>query len=214
MDYKELFGEETGPVVEKVIKEKELVLIEKKSGDWMPREKFNAEQEKLKSQITTLEEKVTERDQNIVDLTEKAQKGENLTEELETLKTQGEDAKKKYTTDLRDQRLDAEIKLSLVQAGAKHPEILVSLVNKDAVTDSTDGKSFIGIKEQVDAMKEGDYKDQFEEILLEGDTPLEGDLSKIKNPWMPENYSVFEQSLLLKKDPALAARLRKEAGKG
>lgn len=218
MDLQKLFGENAESVA-KVIDEKGLVLFEKDTGEWVPKDRITEIKKKAEQsaseQVEKLKEQIKQRDTDLATLKETAKDSESMKEQIEVLEQQNKEATEKYEKELLVTKKKHFAELKLHESGATHPELLINKINLDAMTEQNG--DFIGVDDQIKILKENDYKDLFGQPKVKGDPPKEGDLDpdddKIKNPWVKgDNYSMTEQVKLMNSKPELATRMRKEAG--
>ena len=118
----------------------------------VPKDKYNDVSEQLKTANTT-----------ITDLKKNNADNETLQQTIKdheaTIKTQKAD----YEAKVRNLTLDSAIEKALVNAKAKHTDLLSGKIDRDKLVISEDGK-VTGIDEQLKGLKDN-YKDLFEEKI-------------------------------------------------
>jgi len=135
-------------------------------------------------------------------------------DEVERLQAEKQEAEQKLqeSLDAANRRaIAAEAKLQAQEMGID-PKAAVRLADLSAVT--VDGDDIQGVKEALEAAI-AEYevlKPQAEKRGVgRGSNPGAGG-QKTKNPWLPELRNLTEQGRLMRDDPALAERLKAEAG--
>lgn len=118
----------------------------------VPKDKYNDVSEQLKTANTT----ITDLKKNNAD-NETLQ--QTIKEHEKTIKTQKAD----YEAKVRNLTLDSAIEKALVNAKAKHTDLLSGKIDRDKLVISEDGK-VTGIDEQLKGLKDN-YKDLFEEKI-------------------------------------------------
>jgi len=174
-EVKEKLGEE----LIKQIEEKVGTLddwVSKKDGAYIPREVVDKDKEKLRNQITALEDQLKEQTNGLKELEKQIENGKDATEQIKELQEKNKETEKKYQTELLKLQKEQAIKLKLIENEAIDPELLVGRFDLDVIQPikGKDGE-FTGIDEQIKIFKEETYKNQFGKTVLEGDAPnLEG----------------------------------------
>ena len=205
-ELQDLLGEE----LVKQIEEKISGMLELKNivstakGEYVPRDVMNQEIEKksskLELEIESLNGQLEERDKDLGKIKKKLEGSEDAAGKITQLQTtigemetKNEEQGKTHKTEMAKVRKQAEVKVQLIKAGAIHPELLVDKIDISKVME-LDGNNFTGIKEQITLLKEGDYKDQFGEIVVDGEEPDgSGKSSKPKNKAMAELEKRYEE---------------------
>lgn len=122
------------------------------STDYVPKERFtqvNDEKNEYKKQVG-------ERDKQLLGLQDKAKDNENLTKEIENLKTANSTTAADYEKKLQQIKFDTAIDNALKDSNAKDPKIIKALLDTDKLKVS-DGQ-VIGLKEQMEVLqKDKDY---------------------------------------------------------
>lgn len=145
MNLKEILGEELyNQVLEKVGKENELLLNNKKENTYVPKSRLDS----VIGQKKVLSDKVD-------DLEIKLQEMQGDMTNVETLKTQLKTAQDDITTAKKEVEVikkEAEIKLAITESGAKKKDVISKLLDLDKIKIKEDG-TIEGLKEQIEAIK-------------------------------------------------------------
>ena len=107
----------------------------------------------LEAQINDYKTQLEERDEQLNALSEKAKGNEELTSQIEELKQQNEQVKTEYEEKLTNQQFDFNLDKTL-SSEVKNTKAVKSLLDLDTV--KFDDGDFIGLKEQVEKLKESD----------------------------------------------------------
>jgi hypothetical protein len=184
MDFKEILGEdiliELGDNAHKVIKALEGAKLIRDDGtlvpktDYIPRKVYNEDKAKLQTQ---LEERTTD----LKALEEKLKGSEGAGEKIQELTQKYANADKTWKEQAADLKKTHAIELALMKNKAKHPELLKTLIDKTKLVEVKDGE-FAGIDEQINLLKEGSYKDQFGEIIIDGQLPTDSKEKPARTP--------------------------------
>ena len=144
--------------------------------DYIPRAVFN---EKLKEKDTAHAEALAERDKQLAELSKKAQGNEDMTAEIEKLKSLNEQTAQETAAKLEAQEIDHMVELALRDAMCIDSELFSSKIDRSkikGVADPDMRKKIVS--EQVTALKENEkFKPFFGEIKTSspehrsGDTP-------------------------------------------
>lgn len=116
-------------------------------GEFIPKGRFD----EVNSQVKEYKGQLTERDKQLSTLQEKAKGNEELTKQIEELRTNNQKAIEEYETKLKAQEYDFAYKNVLSSTGARDPKVLDALIDKEKVV-YKDGK-FVGLNEQIEALK-------------------------------------------------------------
>lgn len=123
------------------------------STDYVPKERFtqvNDEKNEYKKQVG-------ERDKQLLGLQDKVKDNDNLTKEIETLKTANSTTAADYEKKLQQIKFDTAIDNALKDSNSKDPKIIKALLDTDKLKVSDDGQ-VIGLKEQMEVLqKDKDY---------------------------------------------------------
>ena len=218
MDVKEIFGE-THDEVLKQLKENGFVLFEKKTGEWIPRETFNEDRKKLMDQVEDLKTQLDKRDADLGELKKQAEAGGDAEKAIADLQAKSKEQAEQDETQLSETKVDHAVEMALISAGCEDPEyaaLLKTKIAKKSIVINATGDGFVGIDDQVKALKDGKFSKFFGKETIDGKLPdgaeNQDQEKAVKNPFMPEHRSLFEQSKMKKEDPKLWSRFRKEAG--
>lgn len=108
----------------------------------------------LESQINDYKQQLEDRDAQLQELGEKAQGNEELTSQIEELKQQNEITKNEYEEKLNQQAFEHKLESSLSGAKARNIKSVKANLDLDAIK-LKDGE-LIGLKEQLESLKETD----------------------------------------------------------
>lgn len=196
MDLKELLGEELyNQVIQKVGDNKIDVVS---NGNWIPKDKFNALNEQLKTANTT-----------IGDL----KKSNKDNEELQTKVTDYETKVKEYEKQIQDMQFNYALEGALKGANVRNTKAVKALLNLENV--KLDGESIIGLNDQLEALKKSDsylfledQKPKFSGVEpTDGSKPTQG-----YNPWKKDSFNLTDQGKIFKENPEQAKQLMTQAG--
>lgn len=152
-----------------------------------------------------LEEDIKERDKQLKELKANAKGNEELEKKIMELQEANKKAKEEYEKTLNKQQKDFAIIEALRDAGAKNQKAVMALLDLDTV--KVDGKDLLGLKEQLEKLKESDSYLFGEGAGVGGRDPHppgKGGKETSKNPWGKEHYNLTEQGRILREDPELA----------
>lgn len=97
---------------------------------------------------------IAKRDTDLTDLQDKAKGNEDLTAEIERLKEENKNTTKDYEAKLEKLNFDTKLDKALSGAKAKNPKTVKALLNIENL--KLDGEDIIGLKEQLEGLKESD----------------------------------------------------------
>ena len=164
----------------------------------------------LESQINDYKQQIKDRDDQLADLGKKVKDNEELTGEIERLKAENKAATEELQEKLEKQAFEFSLEKALNKAGAKNAKAVKALLDIESI--KLDGKTLLGLDDQLTALKESDAYlfGEDEPAGLKGRKPHEGGASTqgIKNPWSKEHFNLTEQGRLLREDPKLAKQLQ------
>lgn len=110
--------------------------------------------EQLESQITALQEQITERDNQLKELKKSVKDNETLTTKITELETANETAKTEYQRKIDDIQKNHAIENGVRDAKAKNVKAVVALLDQSKIT-YADGK-LTGLSEQLEALQKGE----------------------------------------------------------
>lgn len=169
MDLKKLLGEELFNQVQLKLKEAEGdVKLLVNDGNYIPRERLNEKTEKitlLEGQLEESKKQIAERDNQLEQLKNDSQAGEQLKSRITELETQNkktaeeyEDKIKQqdeeYQTKLEKQKFDSALELALRDGKAKNPKAVKALLDTEKI--KLDGDKLLGFEDQLKTLKEKD----------------------------------------------------------
>lgn len=108
----------------------------------------------VNNSIKDYKKQLKDRDKQLEDLKEKAKGNEELTAEIEKLKEENKNAAKDYEAKIEKLNFDTKLDKALTGAKAKNPKTVKALLNLENL--KLDGEDIIGLKEQLEALKESD----------------------------------------------------------
>lgn len=104
--------------------------------------------------IKDYKKQLKDRDQQLETLKEKAKDNKELTEEIEKLKEDNKNVSKDYEAKIQQMAFDNKLDKALTNAKAKNPKTVKALLNLENL--KLDGDDIIGLKEQLEGLKESD----------------------------------------------------------
>lgn len=110
--------------------------------------------ESLESQISDYEQQIKDRDQQLEGLQDKAKNNKGLSEEIDRLKQENQQAADEWKQKLESQQKDFAIENALRDAKAKNPKIAKNALDLDGI-EIKDGK-LLGLDEQIKEIQESD----------------------------------------------------------
>ncbi|QPA60681.1 phage scaffolding protein [Lysinibacillus sphaericus] len=119
-----------------------------KYGTMIPKERFD-EVNKAKK---TLEDQVKNHEIQLKDLQDKAKGNDELQKTITDLQQANETAKTEYEQQLKDERMDAALKLSL-HSKVHDVDLVAGLIDKTTIELSEDGKVTKGLDEQLKSLQ-------------------------------------------------------------
>ena len=173
-------------------------------GEYIPIARFNQVNEEKKE----LKTQIAERDTQLKELKVKAAGNEELTTKITELENLNNTTKEEYETKIAALRKETSIELALKDQRAKNIKAVKALLDLDKVT--IDGDNLIGLKEQLEGLKESDS------YLFGEDTLTGRDLNPgaqtvepghKNNPWKKETFNLTQQGKILKENPEFAQKL-------
>lgn len=200
---KELLGEELFTQVKEKLGDKELIVND---GTYIPRTRLNEEKEKLKE----LKSQYDELSQKVSDLDKLSKDNEELKKSLEEINQMTEQQKAEYENRIAAMKKETMLEKELAKYEAKNPVVVKNLLDLERI--KMDGDTLIGVKDQIEKLKESDpYL-----FGKEKEPPNPGNgkpnSNQTVNPFKPgEHFSLAEQIKIKRENPDLAARLKQEA---
>lgn len=125
---------------------------------------------------------IAKRDTDLTDLQGKIKDNEDLNNEIEKLKKENKKASEDYETKLNQLNFDTKLDKALASAKAKNSKTVKALLNREKL--KLDGDDIIGLKEQLESLKESDgylFNEDGKENNL-GGNPNPGGTGTIGNP--------------------------------
>lgn len=104
--------------------------------------------------IKEYKKQLKDRDKQLETLKEKAKGNEQLTAEIEKLKEENRNVAKEYEAKIEKLNFDTKLDKALTNAKAKNPKTVKALLNLENL--KLDGEDIIGLKEQLETLKESD----------------------------------------------------------
>jgi hypothetical protein len=213
MSLKEKLGEELyGQVLAKLGEGAKLVDIS--DGSFIPKEKFDA----VNSEKKSLEQQLTDRDQQLRELSAKAKGHEELSAKIADLLKVNEEAKQAFEAEKQKLKYEHTLENAIRDAGAKNPKAVKALLDTDSI--KLDGDKLLGFEEQIKTLKEQEdylFKGTEPNGGLQGTPPPGkgadlGGLPTKKNPFKQgPDFNLTEQGILFRENPELAKKLQAEA---
>jgi small-conductance mechanosensitive channel len=104
--------------------------------------------------IKDYKKQLKDRDKQLENLKEKAKGNEELTAEIEKLKDENKNVARDYEAKIEKLNFDTKLDKALTDAKAKNPKTVKALLNLENL--KLDGEDIIGLKEQLEGLKESD----------------------------------------------------------
>jgi len=120
-----------------------------KYGTMIPQERFD----EVNTAKKTLEEQVKNHETQLKGLQDKAKGNEELQSTITELQQANETAKKEYEQQLKNERMNAALKLSL-HSKVHDIDLVAGLIDKTAIELNEDGKVAKGLEEQLKTLQE------------------------------------------------------------
>jgi len=205
MDWlKEIIGEDLFKKVEEYLGDKKIILND---GNYIPREKFNAVNDKVK----LLETQLGERDNQLVELKKSLKDNSELTEQIGKLQEENKKVKDETETKINQQKFDFALELKLRDYKVKNVKAVKALLSVDKLK-LNDDETFTGLDEQITKLKETeDYLFGDENLSGTGDPKEKKTDYKGNNPWSKDTFNLTEQGKIIKDNPELAKVLQSQA---
>ena len=174
---------------------------------FIPKDKYNEAAEAKKK----LEADIQERDKQLEELKKAAGSNEELKKQITDLQEANKKAGEEWQAKMAQMQLDFAIEKALAAAKAKNAKAVKALLDMEKV--KLDGEQLLGLDDQLKAIKESDPYLFGEPGKVGGGTNPPGAGNSEVNPWKKETFNLTKQGELLRTNPALAAKLKAEAGK-
>ncbi|MEQ6357876.1 phage scaffolding protein [Lysinibacillus sp. M3] len=120
-----------------------------KYGTMIPKERFD----EVNNAKKTLEDQVENHETQLKDLQDKAKGNEDLQKTITDLQQANETAKTEYEQQLKNERMNAALKLSL-HSKVHDVDLVAGLIDKTTIELSKDGKVNKGLDEQLKSLQE------------------------------------------------------------
>lgn len=193
----EILGENFNQLPEELkIKYKDIDLVD--SSKYVSKGEYNTLSEQLKTANTTINDLKKDNKDN---------------EGLQTKVTDYEKKLEDYEKQIKDMQFNYALEGALTTANVRNIKAVKALLDLENV--KIDGETIIGLKEQLESLKESDsylfveeQKPQFSGIQpADGTKPSPG-----YNPWKKESFNLTDQGKIFKENPDLAKSLMSQAG--
>lgn len=193
----EILGESYSQIPEELqTKYKDIDLVD--SSSYIAKDKFDTLDEQFKNANTT-----------IADL----KKNNKDNETLQTRVGEYETKVKEYEKQIKDMQFNYALEGALKGANVRNTKAVKALLNLENV--KLDGENLLGLKEQLDSLKESDsylfaeeQQTKFSGIKpADGSKPPQG-----YNPWKKDSFNLTDQGKIFKENPEQAKQLMAEAG--
>ncbi|WMJ79543.1 phage scaffolding protein [Clostridium sp. MB40-C1] len=168
------------------------------SSSYVAKGKFDTLNEQLKTANTTIND---------------LKKSNKDNEALQTKVGDYETKVKNYEKKIQDMQFNYALEGALKGANVRNTKALKALLNLENV--KLDGESLIGLKDQLDSLKESDSYLFAEEQQnkFSGIKPTDGTRTpQGYNPWKKESFNLTEQGKIFKENPEQAKQLMVQAG--
>jgi small-conductance mechanosensitive channel len=177
-------------------------------GSWIPRTKFNEINQRNKD----LEKQLQDRDKQLQDLEGKVTGNEELKRALQEAQEANKVAAEEWQAKTAKMQLDFAVERALAAAKAKNPKAVKALLDMAKV--KLDGEQLLGLDDQLKELQKSDAYlfGSSESPQVGGGTNPPDAGGGEANPWKPETFNLTNQAKILQENPALAARLKQEAG--
>ncbi|WP_123053141.1 phage scaffolding protein [Clostridium sp. JN-1] len=146
----EILGEEAYKAIPDGVKNKykDIDLVDSKS--YVEKSELDTANNSIKD----YKKQLKDRDKQLEDLKEKAKGNEELTTEIEKLKEENKNVTKDCEAKIEKLNFDTKLDKALASAKAKNPKTVKALLNIENL--KLDGGDIIGLKEQLEGLKESD----------------------------------------------------------
>lgn len=193
----EILGESFKQIPEDLQKKyKDIDLVD--SSTYIAKDKFDSLNQQLKTANTT-----------IADL-KKDNKGN---ETLQVKVGEYETKVKEYEKQIKNMQFNYALEGALKSANVRNTKAVKALLNLENV--KLDGESILGLKEQLESLKQSDSYLFAEEqqTTFSGVKPVDGAKTpQGYNPWKKDSFNLTDQGKIFKENPELARQLMQAAG--
>lgn len=169
----------------------------------------DSKQHVVKDKFDTLNEQLKTANTTINDL--KKSNGDN--ESLQTKVGEYETKVKEYEKQIKDMQFNYALDGALKGANVRNTRAIKALLNLENV--KLDGENLIGLKDQLDSLKESDSYLFLEEqqTKFSGIKPTDGSKPpQGYNPWKKDSFNLTDQGKIFKENPEQAKQLMTQAG--
>lgn len=190
----EIIGEEAFKSLPEDIRNKYKETDFVNSADYVPKERFS----QVNDEKNEYKKQVGERDKQLNELQSKAKDNEELTKEIENLKTANSTTAAEYEKKLQQIQYDVALNNALKDSKAKDINLIKALLDKDKL--KVNGEEVIGLKEQLEAIKEE------KDYLFEKEIPGTGSFKTGGNGGQEPTDNNFASQLGKQKAEALKSK--------
>jgi len=162
-----------------------------------------------KDKFDTLDQQLKVANTTITDL----KKNNKDNEELQTKVTDYETKVKEYEKQIKNMQFNYALEGALKSANVRNTKAVKALLNLENV--KLDGESILGLKEQLESLKQSDSYLFAEEqqTTFSGVKPVGGAKTpQGYNPWKKDSFNLTDQGKIFKENPELARQLMQAAG--
>ena len=168
------------------------------SSNYVDKNKFDTLEEQLKTANTTINDLKKDNKDN---------------KDLQVKVTDYEKKLEDYEKQIKDMQFNYALEGALTSANVRNTKAVKALLDLENV--KIDGETILGLKEQLESLKESDsylfveeQKPQFSGVQpADGTKPSPG-----YNPWKKESFNLTDQGKIFKENPDLAKSLMSQAG--
>ncbi|KOC49984.1 phage scaffolding protein [Clostridium botulinum] len=193
----EILGELYSQIPEELqTKYKDIDLVD--SSSYVAKDKFDTLDQQFKSANTT-----------ISDLKKDNKDNETLQAKVGEYETKVKD----YENKIKEMQFNYALEGVLKGANVRNTKAVKALLNLENV--KLDGENLLGLKEQLDSLKESDSYLFAEEqqTKFSGIKPVDGSKTpQGYNPWKKDSFNLTDQGKIFKENPEQAKQLMAEAG--
>lgn len=168
--------------------------------------KYRVKAKELEDKVSTLPNEITAKVLKALGLEPDPEK--NFDQQLQEANRKAQEAEQKANQRL----INAEVKLLAAEMGLIDADAALALMDKANVEVDESG-NVIGVKEALEALVETKpWLKKAEAKPVGSGTNPPGAGGAEPNPWKKETFNLTQQAKILRENPALAARLKAEAG--